>query len=59
MSDKVSVPGASKYLDAKKNSAKDRITNAFSEFKERSLKKDLADACSYKKRSYGQDISYL
>jgi len=33
MSDKVSVPGASKYLDAKKNSAKDRITNAFSEFK--------------------------
>ena len=38
MSDKVSLPGGSKYLDSKKRTAKDKITDAFGDFK--SLLKD-------------------
>jgi len=33
MSDKVSLPGGSKYLDSKKRTAKDKITDAFDGFK--------------------------
>ena len=38
MSDKVSLPGGSKYLESKKRTAKDKITDAFADFK--SLLKD-------------------